>query len=72
MEFSQTNFIDNPEWNQIVFVSQSGNTRVEIGSPGTDGETEFFITEGSESTSFFLNKENIQQLITHLQNVNNF
>ena len=72
MEFSQTTFVDNPEWNQIVFVSQSGNNRVEIGAPDKDGDTEFFITEGSESTSFFLNKENIQQLITHLQNVNNF
>lgn len=68
MEFSQTNYVDNPEYNQIVFTSKSGNTRVEIGSPDLGGDTEFFITEGSESTSFFLNRENIQQLISHLQN----
>jgi hypothetical protein len=70
MEFSQTTFVDNPEWNQIVF--NSTNTQVEIGSFDKDGDIEFFVTQGSESTSFYLNKENIQQLITHLQNVNNF
>jgi hypothetical protein len=68
MEFSQTTFVDNPQWNQIVFVSQSCNTRVEIGAPDKDGDTEFFITDRSESTSFYLDKENIRQLITHLQN----
>lgn len=68
MEFSQTTYIDNPEWNQIVFATKSGNTRVEIGAPDKDGDTEFFITEGSESTTFFLSRENIEQLISHLQN----
>jgi len=68
MEFSQTTFVDNPEYNQIVFVSQSGNTRVEIGAADKDGDMEFFIIESSESTTFYLDKENIRQLITHLQN----
>jgi hypothetical protein len=68
MEFSQTTYVDNPEYNQIVFTSKSGNTRVEIGSPDLGGDTEFFITEGSESTSFYLTRENIQQLITHFKN----
>ena len=67
MEFTQTTYVDNPQWDQIVFTSQSGNTRVEIGSFDKDGEVEFFVTELGESTTFFLNKENIQQLITHLQ-----
>jgi len=67
MEFTQTTFVNNPEWDQIVFASQTGNTRVEIGSIDKDGDIEFFIVEGSESTCFFLNRENIQQLITHLQ-----
>ena len=68
MEFSQTTFVDNPEYNQIVFASKSGNVRVEIGAPDLGGDTEFFIIEGSESTTFLLNRENVQQLITHLQN----
>jgi len=67
MEFTQTTFVNNPEWDQIAFTSQSGNTRVEIDSIDKDGDVEFFIVDGSESTSFFLNRENIQQLITHLQ-----
>ncbi len=41
MEFSQTTFVDNPEYNQIVFDSKRGNTRVEIGSFDKDGEVEF-------------------------------
>jgi len=65
MEFNQTNFVDNPEWDQIVF--SSSNTRVEIGATDKDGDMEFFVVDGSESTSFYLNRENIQQLITHLQ-----
>lgn len=68
MEFSQTNYVDNPHWNQIVLTSKSGNTRVEIGSFDKDGEVEFFVTEGSESTSFFLTRENIQQLMDHFKN----
>ena len=68
MEFTQTTFVDNPEWNQIVFASKSGNTRVEIGAPDKDGDTEFFITEGSESTSFYLTRENVQQLMDHFKN----
>ena len=67
MEFSQTTYVDNPEYNQIVFTSKSGNTRVEIGAPDKDGDTEFFITEGSESTSFYLTRENVQQLFNHLK-----
>ena len=67
MEFSQTTFIDNPQYDQIVFTSSKGNTRVEIGSFDKDGEVEFFVTELGESTTFFLDKENIRQLITHLQ-----
>jgi hypothetical protein len=67
MEFSQTTFVDNPEFNQMVLISKSGNTRVEIGSFDKDGEVEFFVTDGSESTSFYLTRENVQQLITHLQ-----
>jgi hypothetical protein len=65
MEFSQTTFVDNPEWDQIIF--STSNTRVEIGSTDKDGDVEFFVVDGSESTYFYLNKENIQQLITHLQ-----
>jgi hypothetical protein len=68
MEFSQTTYVDNPEYNQIVFTSKSGNTRVEIGAPYKDGDTEFFITEGSESTSFYLTRENVQQLMNHFKN----
>jgi hypothetical protein len=67
MEFSQTNYIDTPQWNQIRFTSKSGNTQVEIGSAGPDGEIEFYITESNESTTFFLNQENIRQLIEHLK-----
>jgi hypothetical protein len=67
MEFTQTTYVNNPEWDQIVFASQTGNTRVEIGSIDKDEDIEFFIVEGSESTSFYLTRENIQQLITHLQ-----
>ena len=67
MEFSQTTFIDNPQYDQIVFTSSKGNTRVEIGSFDKDGEVEFFVTELGESTSFYLTRENVQQLITHLQ-----
>ena len=67
MEFSQTTFVDNPEYNQIVFDSKSGNIRVEIGSFDKDGEVEFFVTELGESTTFFLTRENVQQLITHLK-----
>ena len=67
MEFSQTTYVDNPEWNQIVFVSRTGNTRVEIGSLDKDGDVEFFVTECSESTSFYLTRENVHQLISHLQ-----
>jgi hypothetical protein len=67
MEFSQTTYVDNPEYNQIVFDSKRGNTRVEIGSFDKDGEVEFFVTELGESTTFFLTRENVQQLITHLQ-----
>ena len=68
MEFSQTTYVDNPEYNQIVFTSKSGNTRVEIGSPDLGGNIEFFITEGSESVSFFLTRENVQQLMDHFKN----
>lgn len=67
MEFTQTNFVNNPEWNQITFTSTSGRTQVEIGSIDKDNEMEFFVVEGNETTSFYLNRENIQQLITHLQ-----
>jgi hypothetical protein len=67
MEFTQTTYVDNPQWDQIVFTSQTGNTRVEIGSFDKDGEVEFFVVQGSESTSFYLTRENFQQLITHLQ-----
>jgi len=67
MEFSQTTFVDNPEWDQIVFTSASGNTRVEISATDKDGDMEFFVVDGNESTSFYLNKENIHQLISHLQ-----
>jgi hypothetical protein len=66
MEFSQTTYVDNPEYNQIVFVSKRGNTQVEIGSFDKDDEVEFFVDNG-ESTTFFLTRENVQQLITHLQ-----
>ena len=68
MEFSQTTFVDNPEYNQIVFVSRTGNTRVEIGSLDKDGDVEFFVIESGESASFFLTRENVHQLINHLQN----
>ena len=67
MEFTQTTFVDNPEYNQIVFVSKNGNTRVEIGSFDKDDEVEFFVDNG-ESASFFLTRENVHQLINHLQN----
>ena len=66
MEFSQTTFIDNPQYDQIVFTSNKGNTRVEISSFDKDNEVEFFVDNG-ESTTFFLTRENVQQLITHLQ-----
>lgn len=68
MEFSQTTFIETPHWNQIRFTSKSGNTHVEIGSMDKAGDVEFFVTEGSESTTFFLSRENVEQLISHLQN----
>ena len=67
MEFSQTTYVDNPHWNQIVFTTKSGNTRVEIGSFDKDGEVEFFVTELGESTTFFLTRENVQQLFNHLK-----
>jgi hypothetical protein len=67
MEFSQTTYVDNPEYNQIVFDSKRGNTRVEIGSFDKDGEVEFFVVQYNESASFYLTRENVQQLITHLQ-----
>jgi hypothetical protein len=68
MEFSQTTFVDNPEYNQIVFDSKIGNTRVEIGSFDKDGEVEFFVTELGETTTFFLTRENVQQLMSHFKN----
>jgi hypothetical protein len=68
MEFTQTTFIDNPEFNQMVLTSKSGNTRVEIGSFDKDGEVEFFVVEGSESASFYLTRENVQQLMSHFKN----
>jgi hypothetical protein len=67
MEFSQTTYVDNPELNQIEFTSKSGNTRVEIGSFDKDGRVVFFVTEFGESTTFILTRENVHQLITHLQ-----
>ena len=71
MKFTKTTYESQPQWNQIVFTSDSGNTRVEIGSPDKDGDVEFFVVDGSESTTFFLSSENIQQLILHLQNKHN-
>ena len=68
MEFSQTTFVDNPQWNQIVFTSNARSIRVEVGTLDRGENLEFFVTEGNESASFYLNRENIQQLITHLQN----
>jgi hypothetical protein len=67
MEFIQTTFTTQPQYDTIVFNSITGNTVAEIGSINEDGELEFFIYDSNASTTFFLNKENIQQLITHLQ-----
>jgi hypothetical protein len=52
----------------MVLTSNTGNTRVEIGSFDKDGEVEFFVVQGNESTSFYLTRENVQQLITHFKN----
>ena len=67
MEFTQTTFTTQPQYDTIVFNSPTGNTVAEIGSIGEDGKMEFFIYDSNASTTFFLNRENIQQLITHLQ-----
>ena len=66
MEFTQTTFVDNPQYDQIVFTSNRGSTRVEISAFDKDDEVEFVVDNG-ESTTFFLTRENVQQLITHLQ-----
>jgi hypothetical protein len=66
MEFTQTTFVDNPQWNQMVLTSNG--TRVEIGSFDNEGEVEFFVTQLGESVSFFLTRENVQQLMDHFKN----
>ena len=66
MEFTQIKIIDNPQYDQIVFTSNNGNTRVEISAFDKDDEVEFVVDNG-ESTTFFLTRENVQQLINHLK-----
>ncbi len=66
MEFKETIFENCPEFNSIEF---KGNfTNMEVSSLDKDGEVAIEITVDNDlPVTIFLNQENIQQLITHLQ-----
>lgn len=64
MEFKETNWETNPEWDTIEFMGKW--TNMEVSSVDKDGEVEITVTNGEEFR-VFLNQENIHQLITHLQ-----
>ena len=64
MEFKETIWEHNPEWDTIEFMGKC--TNMEVSSVDKDGEVEITVTNGEEFR-VFLNQENIQQLITHLQ-----
>ena len=65
MEFKETNWETNPGWNTIEFMGRW--TNMEVSSVDPDGEVEITVTNDGENFRVFLNQENIQQLITHLQ-----
>lgn len=66
MEFKETNWDSNPEWNTIEFMGK--RTNMEVSSVDKDGEVSIEITVDNDlPVTIFLNQENIQQLITHLQ-----
>ena len=65
MEFKETNWETNPEWNTIEFMGKW--TNMEVSSVDNDGDVEITVTNDGEDFRVFLNQENIQQLITHLQ-----
>ena len=65
MGFKETNWETNPGWNTIEFMGRW--TNMEVSSVDPDGEVEITVTNDGENFRVFLNQENIQQLITHLQ-----
>ena len=65
MEFKETKFENAPEYNSIQFVSNW--ITVDISSADMGGDIEIEINRDGESESFYLNQENIKQLIAHLQ-----
>ena len=66
MEFKETIWENNPEWNTIEFKGKF--TNIEVSSLDKDGEVAIEITVDNDlPVTIFLNQENIQQLITHLQ-----
>jgi hypothetical protein len=65
MEFKETNWGNNPEWNTIEFRGKW--TSMEVSSVDHEKEVEFSMVADGEEFRVFLNQENIQQLITHLQ-----
>ena len=66
MEFKETIWENNSEWNTIEFKGKF--TNIEVSSLDKDGEVSIEITVDNDlPVTIFLNQENIQQLITHLQ-----
>lgn len=65
MEFKEIKFEHAPEYNSIQFVSKW--ITVDICSSDMGGDVEICIDRDGESASFYLNQENIKQLIVHLQ-----
>lgn len=66
MEFRETIFENNPEWNTIEFNGKW--TNMEVSSVDIDGEVAIEIDSGwDQNVHIFLNQENIKQLINHLQ-----
>jgi len=65
MEFKETIWENNSEWNTIEFKGKFIN--IEVSSLDKDGDVAIEITVDNEPVTIFLNQENIQQLITHLQ-----
>lgn len=65
MEYKEIKFEHASEYNSIQFVSKW--ITIDIGSVDMGGDIAIGINRDGESESFYLNQENIKQLISHLQ-----
>ena len=65
MEYKEIKFEHALEYNHIQFLSKW--IIFDISSVDMGGDIEIEINRDGESVSFYLNQENIKQLISHLQ-----